>query len=110
MEKKVVNYLQIIRNQKRLKRLSITDIASDVIINKISYVYPLGFVDTKYVNNEYHSSILLDEEIEDVLFGSTLVKIEYTKDNVKYVNNYDIERNILSSITGLKLISTDLIK
>lgn len=98
------------KNIFRLKRLSITDIASDVIINKISYVYPLGFVDTKYVNNEYHSSILLDEEIEDVLFGSTLVKIEYTKDNVKYVNNYDIERNILSSITGLKLISTDLVK
>lgn len=98
------------KNIFRLKRLSITDIASDVIINKISYVYPLGIVDNKYINNEYHSSILLDEEIEDILFGATLVKIEYTKDSVKYVNTYDIERNILSSITGLKLISTDLVK
>lgn len=98
------------KNIFKLKKLSITDIANDVIINKISYVYPFGIVDIKYTNSEYHSSILLDEEINDLLFGATLVKIEYTKDNVKYINTYDVQRNILSSITGLKLVSTDLVK
>ncbi|MDD3453601.1 MAG: hypothetical protein PHN42_04975 [Bacilli bacterium] len=93
----------------KLKKLMINNIASDLIVTNVTYVYFLPFnktkKDTKYTSDRYASSILVDE----LLFEADQVVIEYTKDNIKYSRLYNVDRGFLS-ISGLSLVSTTKIK
>jgi hypothetical protein len=87
------------------KNITINNIASDVVITKVSYVYP-GIFDTyevqKYVGSTYLPSINVNEPLILVI----KLRIEYTKNGGNYFAKYDVNRSRGTAVSATKYADT----
>ncbi len=72
------------------KYLTINDVASDVIITRVDYIYGLVFErnEEKYTGNIYLSPLLVNKRLQN----ADKVRIEYTKNGISYFAKYNVNR------------------